>query len=117
MTLITQAFRAGAMALGLLMAAQTADAHETKKGDLTVINAHARPNLPNRPTAAYMAISNDGETGDRLISARSDAFGTIEIHTTMKHGDVMKMMPVDAIEVPAGDTAHAGARRAAPDAV
>ena len=105
MKVVFPMFRAGAMALGLLVAAQTADAHETKKGDLTVIHAHARPNLPNRPTAAYMAISNDGETGDRLLAAQSDAFGTVEIHTTVKQGDVMKMMPVDVIDVPAGDTA------------
>ncbi len=80
-------------------------AHETVAGDLTIVHAQARPNLPNRPTAAYMVISNDGEVADKLIGARSAAFGAVELHTVEKHGDVMKMMPVDGIEVPARDAA------------
>ena len=97
--------RPAVMALALLTMTPGVQAHENKKGDLTIIHAQARPNLPSRPTAAYMAITNDGTEADRLISAKSEAFGTIEIHTTMQHGDVLKMQPVDAIEVPAEDTA------------
>lgn len=96
---------AALMAISVTTLAPVADAHEAKKGDLTIIHPAARPNLPNRPTAAYMAISNEGEEGDRLVSVRSDAFGAVELHTTMQHGDVMKMQPVEGIDVPAGDTA------------
>ncbi|MFK7945676.1 MAG: copper chaperone PCu(A)C [Paracoccaceae bacterium] len=95
----------GVVALGLVMVAPSAQAHEVKKGDLTIIHPAARPNMPNRPTAAYMAISNEGSKADRLIAATSEAFGTIELHATMQHGDVMKMMPVDGVDVPAEDTA------------
>lgn len=103
MNLLKTASRAAALTLALV--SSNAQAHETVAGDLTIIHAQARPNLPNRPTAAYMVIANDGETTDRLIGARSDHFGTIEMHTTLKQGDVMKMTPVEGIEVPSGDAA------------
>ncbi len=79
-------------------------ASETSKGDLLVSHPQARPNLPNRPTAAYMTISNSGETADALVSASSPAFGSIELHVTVKDGDVMKMQQIDELEVPAGET-------------
>lgn len=94
------------LALGVLLTfASIANAHEITVGDLTITHPQARPNLPNRPTAAYMVITNDGKAADRLLSAKSSAFGAVEMHTTIKQGDVMKMMPVDVIEVPAEDSA------------
>ncbi len=92
------------LALGM-MYAPPAVSHETQAGDLTIIHAWSRPNLPNRPAAAYMAIANDGETADKLLSVASPAFETIELHTVIKDGDVMKMQPVQSIDVPADDTA------------
>ena len=95
----------GVLALLTSLMAMTAQAGEIRIGDLTISHAKARPNLPNRPTAAYMMIANDGEAGDRLLSATSPDFGAVEIHSSMKHGDVMRMMPVDGVDVPAGDAA------------
>ena len=81
-------------------------ADEVTIGDLTISHPQARPNLPNRPTAAYMKITNDGDTDDSLVSATSPAFGKIEIHTVVKNGEVMKMLPVVDVPVPAGTTAE-----------
>ncbi|MEM1162703.1 MAG: copper chaperone PCu(A)C [Pseudomonadota bacterium] len=98
-----------AAAIGLSLITPTvltpAAAHETTSGDLTIFHAAARPNLPNRPTAAYMVISNGGDTMEVLLSATSPSFETIELHTVEKDGDVMTMMPVETIEVPAGGSA------------
>ena len=80
-------------------------AAETTSGALTISDPQARPNLPNRPTAAYMVIANNGAEADRLLSAASPVFAAVKIHPVMKHGDVMKMMPVDGIDLPAGGTA------------
>ncbi len=88
--------------LGLASATSPAAAHEFKVGGLTIDHPWARPTLPGRPSAAYAEISNAGETPDRLIDASSPAFGAIELHTTLKDGDVMRMEQVEAIEVPAG---------------
>lgn len=53
--------------------------------------------------AGYMVIRNTGERADRLLKAESDAAETLEIHQTVIENDVMKMSPVEAIEVPAND--------------
>lgn len=104
-TLITKTARAIAMATALMLMAAPGMAHDVTTGDLTIRHAKARPNLPNRPTAAYMTIANAGTAGDRLISASTTAFGTVELHTVEKDGAIMKMKPVDAIEIPAGGAA------------
>ena len=97
---------ATAVALSLfpLTGGQSALAHETKAGDLTIIHANSRPNLPNRPMAGYMGISNDGTTPDRLIGAASPAFETIELHMVEEDNGVMKMLQIPGIEVPGEDT-------------
>lgn len=92
------------VATSMLMSAP-ATAHETVAGKLTIDHAHARPNLPNRPSAGYMKIMNAGDKADRLLAAKSSAFGTIELHTVQHKDGVMKMMPVEGIDVPAGGMA------------
>ncbi|MEL6337244.1 MAG: copper chaperone PCu(A)C [Pseudomonadota bacterium] len=92
-------------ALVWIAAATGAVAHEFTQGDLMVDHPWARPNIPNRPTAAYAEIMNAGTEADRLIAASSPAFGRIELHTTTREGDVMKMERVEGIEVPAGGSA------------
>lgn len=100
----TRPVGAALVALATLMASPAAS-HDFGVGDLSIDHPHARPNLPNRPTAGYMTIANTGDSADRLTSARSDAFGTIELHTVEQQDGVMKMLPIEAIEVPAGGTA------------
>lgn len=94
-----------ALILGTTFSAPPAPAHEIEAGDITIVHPRARPNLPNRPTAAYMAILNEGAEGDRLMAARAEAFEVIEMHRSMKHGDAMHMEPVEAIAVDADSIA------------
>lgn len=98
------AFAAVVAAMSMPMA-HNAFAGDVTSGDLTISDPMARPNLPNRPTAAYMVISNASEADDRLLSASSPAFGKVEFHTVLKDGDVMKMELVKDVVVPAGDSA------------
>jgi hypothetical protein len=51
--------------------------------------------------AAYMTIRG-GSEADRLIRAESDVAEVIELHTVENDGGVMKMRPVEGIDVPAG---------------
>lgn len=88
-----------------MLSAPGVAADEVVSGDLTISHPTARPNLPNRPTAAYMKIQNAGDADDRLISATSPAFGKIELHTVLKDGDVMKMQQIVDVPVPAGEAA------------
>jgi len=52
--------------------------------------------------AMYMTIRNTGSAADKLLKAQSDVAKSVELHTVVNDGGVMKMTPVEAIEVPAG---------------
>ena len=53
--------------------------------------------------AAFMVIKNTSATDDRLLSASVD-FADASIHETRSEGDVMKMVEVEGIDIPAGQT-------------
>lgn len=56
-------------------------------------------------SAAYMLIENQGDAADRLIAARTDAAGVVEIHESTMEGDVMRMRPVEGIDIAPGEVA------------
>ncbi|WP_374445352.1 copper chaperone PCu(A)C [Stella sp.] len=65
----------------------------------------ARPSAPSaRNGAAYLTIENRAAAPDRLLSAAAPVAGTVELHTVVKDGDVMRMRPVATIEIAAGAT-------------
>jgi len=53
-------------------------------------------------SAAYLVIANSGSSADNLIKAESDVADSVELHTMTMQDNVMKMTPVEKIEVPAG---------------
>lgn len=96
-------------AIGLLaaIAALTpAIAAEYRAGeDLVVVDPWTRATASAGGTGAgYMTLINDGEQADRLVAARSPAAAVVELHTHSMDGGVMRMRPVEAIDVPAGGT-------------
>ena len=50
---------------------------------------------------AFMVLKNAGGAPDRLVSATSPVATSVELHTTLRDGEVMRMRPVSSIEVPA----------------
>jgi len=52
-------------------------------------------------SAAYMILRNGGEAADRLLKAESDVAEAVELHKSTMEGGMMKMAPVEIIEVPA----------------
>lgn len=85
----------------------TSTAHDYDAGKLTITHPWARPTLGNVMIGAvYVVISNDGETDDRLTSATSTVAERVEIHETIKDGDIAKMQPVQGgVVIPADDSA------------
>lgn len=57
-------------------------------------------------SAAYMLLVNSGDTADALISAATDAADVVELHTVIMENNVMRMRPVEQIEVPANGEAE-----------
>jgi periplasmic copper chaperone A len=72
---------------------------------LTIEKVWGRPS-PTMPGAGglFMVIKNAGGAADRLVSAKSDACGMVEIHETVKKSDgTMGMnLVTEPVEVPAG---------------
>lgn len=83
--------------LALALSAGTALA-----GPIEVEDAWARPTLPNRPGVAYALIRNTGEAADRLTGASAAGFGRAELHRSVEDGEVMRMEPVEALEIGPG---------------
>jgi copper(I)-binding protein len=54
--------------------------------------------------AGFMTIRTAGPAADRLVAARAAIARVVELHTHVRDGDVMRMRPVPAIDVPAGGT-------------
>ena len=54
--------------------------------------------------AAYATLANSGKDADALISAASDVAGAVEIHETYQQSGIMKMRPLDRIDVAPGAT-------------
>ena len=75
-------------------------------GTLELRGGFARATLPNAPVGgAFITITNNGATDDRLVSVSSPAADVGQLHTMEMVGDVMKMRALpDGIVIPAGQT-------------
>lgn len=103
MTSTTRTLSAAVFSLALTVPAAGAEDHG--HGDLVIDNPWARATAPNAPSGvAYMLIENRGDTDDRLIAAESARAERVEIHTHTMDDGVMRMRPLDNIDIPAGDS-------------
>jgi len=108
---------AGVLFLGftacLLAAAPLARGAETNRPvSIQVVDAWARqaPMMPpmghmhtaSGTGAVYVTLRNGGSDPDALLGATSDAAEQVELHETLREGDVMRMRPVANLEIPAG---------------
>lgn len=93
------------LTLALLGTIPAAWAGDAKRGDITITNAWARATPPQPPVGgAFMTVSNGGAQSDHLVAARSPVAKTVELHTHVKDGAVMRMTPLSRVEVPPGQT-------------
>lgn len=66
----------------------------------------ARIPVPAGPNgAAYLTLTNDGGTADRLVGVSTDAAETAEIHETSTDRGTMSMQQVEGVDIPAGGSA------------
>jgi len=98
--------RLGAIALLLAFLSGIAFAHDYKLGALVIGNPWARATAPTAPAGGgYLTITNTGTTPDRLLSAKSQAAGMVQIHEMKMEGNVMRMRELEhGLEIPAGGT-------------
>lgn len=91
------------LAIAAIVPAGPAASHDFTAGSLVIVHPTARPNLPNRPMAAYVTIANDGDVPDRLVAVSAPGFTAAEIHESRMQGTVMTMERVTAVDLPAHD--------------
>ena len=90
--------------LGLVIWATPVLADSFAIADIVVDNAVARATPPSPMTGgAYLTITNNGDSSDRLIAVEAD-FPRVEIHTTELIDDVARMVRLEGVEIPAGET-------------
>lgn len=93
------------IAAAAILVALPAYAQEYRKGDIAIENPWARATAGRAANGAgFMKLVNSGSTDDRLIKAETGVAKKTELHTHMMEGDVMKMRPVPAIDLPAGQS-------------
>ena len=77
-----------------------------KRVSITVTGAFARASTgPARTGAAYLIVRNTGTKIDRLIDVKAGVAKRAELHTHRHESGVMKMRPIEAVEIPAGKMA------------
>jgi copper(I)-binding protein len=93
-------FRSTALALlASVLLAQPSFAQEAK---IAVSGSWARATPGNAPNgAAFMTLTSHG-AADKLLAAEAKVAKSVELHTHIKDGEVMKMRQVSSIEIPAG---------------
>lgn len=90
----------------LLAAAAIAFAFPALAADLDVSGAFIRA-APKVPTGAgFLTIKNTGKQDDKLVAASANISKSVELHTHIKDGEIMRMRQVQSIAVPAGGAAE-----------
>ena len=70
--------------------------------EVQIENPWVRATAPGAKMAAgYLKIRNSAAAGDRLLGAASPAAARVEMHVTVKDGDIMRMREVKELGVPA----------------
>ncbi|RCV90573.1 copper chaperone PCu(A)C [Billgrantia montanilacus] len=89
------------MLAAALSMAGPAMAQEYRLDDLIITHPFATPSPPSVDHAAvYVDISIASGESDALVGASTPASETVELHDMAMEGGVMRMFPVDEIEVP-----------------
>ncbi|MFM2130329.1 MAG: hypothetical protein RL477_1875 [Pseudomonadota bacterium] len=88
---------------GLVPAFAPALARDVTAGSLVVSRPWARATVgTSRPGGAYLTIVNKGTTADRLLRAETPVAAMCELHRSIMDGGMMRMTPIEAIEIPPG---------------
>jgi len=69
-----------------------------------VDGAWARPTVTGQAGGGGFLKITGGAAADKLVSASAEVSKSVELHTMVMEGDVMRMREISAIDVPAGKT-------------
>lgn len=75
--------------------------HGEPAGTVTISEAMIAA-APGPNAAAYASIANAGAEPDRLVAVKGDVAAAVELHAMASEDGVMKMRPLDGLDIPAG---------------
>lgn len=79
--------------------------HEYTLGDLSIGHPWARASIGAATAgAAYLSITNNGTTADRLLKVSTPQAATAELHANILDQGVTAMRPVEKLDLPPGTT-------------
>jgi hypothetical protein len=85
-------------------------AHDYSVGSLEIEHPYARPTPPGARTGGvYFTVRNNGGTPDQLVKVASPAAQSVELHSMTMEGNLMKMRPLKALDIPPGRSVTLGA--------
>jgi copper(I)-binding protein len=91
--------------LALAVLAAAAEAGSTRVGDIEVSDAWSRATPPAAKTGvAYVTVTNQGREADRLVAVEATGAPRAEMHMHVMDGDIARMRPVQAVDVPPSET-------------
>lgn len=77
-----------------------------RAGDLDITHSWAPPSLKGVTVgSAYLTITNQGAGDDELLSAETPVARAVEIHTHQMAGDIIRMLKLSSLPLPAGQSA------------
>ena len=96
-------FALAAVFIGAAVIPQAAG-QEYQLGSITVADPFARASATPAALAGvvYLTLTNLGELVDRLVAVTTTAAANAHVHATTMQDGVMRMLPVDALELPGG---------------
>jgi periplasmic copper chaperone A len=98
-----QALRRSLLTAAFLSALGAAPALQAQTA-VKVEGAWARPTVQGQAAGGGFLKITGGATADKLVSASAGVSKTVELHSMVMEGDVMRMREIGAIDVPAGQT-------------
>ncbi len=83
--------------------ALAAEAPSAPGGAPEIVEAWARATPAGRPAALYMTVRG-GAQDDRILRIETNAAPQASLHRSFEEGGVMRMRPVESLDVPSGQT-------------
>lgn len=90
------------LALAVMIALACISRETPERIDLEVSRVFVTEPVTGERAAMYFSVTNNGDVDDELLAVSTAAAEVAEIHRTEHEGSTMKMVPVDALTVPAG---------------
>ncbi len=67
-----------------------------------IVGAYSLPTIASVPAVVFVMMTNTAKVEDELLGAQSKIAKAVEIHESKQQGEVLRMLPVKSIKIPAG---------------